>query len=80
MLQEKGVPTADMALWMKVIDGKEIDERMESEYRQMWCCIEDTKELRLEEQMADFMIVVLTYLHLFKGKRGSYLKAKGIRN
>ena len=51
---------------------------MESEYKRNWYCIEDNKEYTVEEGLADFIMVVLTYLHLFKGKRGSCLKAKGI--
>lgn len=79
-IKETATTTPRLSLWLKVISGKEIDKRMESEYRQKWYCLEDNKEYTVEEGLADFIIMVLTYLHLFKGKRGSCLKTKGIEH
>ena len=41
MLEEK--EENSLVLWLKVVDAKEIDKRLEAECRRTWYCIEDMK-------------------------------------
>ena len=76
MIQE--VKPDKLMFWIEVGEAKNSDKRFKKEIKEGCIHVEDDGDVTIEDQIDDFMIVLLTCINLFKGKRGRGLKAQEI--